>query len=123
MANSEMSPDMIRKVQQNLKQTGLYKSRVDGVRGPQTEAALRDFQQQHNINASGQLDEQTLDAMNIGNNTNQSNAANQNNQNGAQQSANYNPPPSNNNSQANYNPPPPNTADQTNNNGNTNTTH
>ena len=127
-ANSEMSPDMIRKVQQNLKQAGLYKARVDGVWGPQTEAAVRDYQQQHNMNASGQLDEQTLDAMNLGtNNTNQSNAANQNNPNGSQQqSTNYNPQSSSNNGQANYNPPPPNTTDQTNNNGsntNTATTH
>jgi peptidoglycan hydrolase-like protein with peptidoglycan-binding domain len=121
-AGTELSPNMIRKVQQNLKQTGLYKARVDGVWGPQTVAAVRDYQQQHNLNASGELDEPTLDAMNLGtSNTNQSNAAGQPNH----QSANYNPPPQNNNGQTNYNPPAPNNApDQTNNNNtgtNTNT--
>lgn len=127
-SNREMSPDMVRKVQQNLSQAGLYKARVDGVWGPQTEAAVRDYQQQHNINATGELDQQTLDAMNLGTNNNQNNAANQTNQNGGQQqqSASYNPPPNNNSGQANYNPPPPNntTGQNSNNNGsNTNTTH
>ena len=62
VASSEISPDMIRKVQQNLKQAGLYKGRVDGVWGPQTGAAVRDYQQQHNINATGELDQPTLEA-------------------------------------------------------------
>jgi peptidoglycan hydrolase-like protein with peptidoglycan-binding domain len=125
-AGNEMSPDMIRKVQQNLNQAGLYKARVDGVWGPQTEAAVRDYQQQHNFNATGELDQQTLDAMNLGtNNNNQSNAATQNGGQ-QQQSTNYNPPPNNNSGQANYNPPPPNntTGQNNNNNGsNTNSTH
>jgi peptidoglycan hydrolase-like protein with peptidoglycan-binding domain len=122
---SELSPDMIRKVQQNLRQAGLYKGRVDGVWGPRTEAAVRDYQQQHNLNASGQLDQQTLDAMNLGTNNNPNNAANQNNANaGQQQPANQsygtnNPAPNSNNGQANYNPPPPNNPnDQNNNNTN-----
>jgi peptidoglycan hydrolase-like protein with peptidoglycan-binding domain len=116
----ELSPDMIRKVQQNLKQAGLYKGRVDGVWGPQTEASVRDYQQQHNINASGQLDQPTLDAMNLGTNNNP------NNENaGQQQPANQsygsnNPGQNSNNGPANYNPPPPNTTnDQNNNNANT----
>jgi peptidoglycan hydrolase-like protein with peptidoglycan-binding domain len=126
--NAELSPNMIRDVQQNLKQAGLYNARVDGVWGPRTQAAVRDYQQQHNMNATGELDQQTLDAMNLGTNTgNQNNATNQGNDNGAQPSnqANYNPPPNPNNGQANYNPPPPNNPnDQTNNTDNTtNTTH
>lgn len=118
---SELSPDMIRKVQQNLRQAGLYKGRVDGVWGPRTEAAVRDYQQQHNINASGQLDQQTLDAMNLGTNNNPNNATNQNagQQQPANQSYGSNPGPNSNNGQANYNPPPPNTTnDQNNNNAN-----
>jgi peptidoglycan hydrolase-like protein with peptidoglycan-binding domain len=130
----ELSPSMIRKVQQNLKQAGLYNARVDGVWGPQTEAAVRDYQQQHNMNATGELDQQTLDAMNLGtSNTNQSSATNPNNGNNGQQPAsqrygsNYNAP-SSSSGQANYNPPPPsntsnNTTDQTNGGGNTGTTH
>jgi peptidoglycan hydrolase-like protein with peptidoglycan-binding domain len=117
--NGELSPNMIRQVQQNLTQAGLYKGRADGVWGPQTEAAVRDYQQQHNLNATGQLDQPTLSAMNLGTNTNQS--YNQNSGANGQQPANqrygsnYNPPPSSN-TQPNYNPPPPNNpTDQTNN--------
>jgi peptidoglycan hydrolase-like protein with peptidoglycan-binding domain len=55
-------------VQQTLKQDGMYHSRVDGVWGPASQAALRDYQQQHNMNATGQLDQQTLASLNLGNN-------------------------------------------------------
>jgi peptidoglycan hydrolase-like protein with peptidoglycan-binding domain len=84
---TEMSPDTIRGVQQNLKQAGLYRGRVDGVWGPATEAGVRNFQQQHNLNATGQLDQDTLTAMNLGNGANQQ---------PAQHSSNYNPPPDSN---------------------------
>ena len=114
--NGQLSPDMIRQVQQNLSQAGDYKGRADGVWGPQTEAAVRDYQQQHNLNATGQLDQPTLSAMNLGTNTNQS--YNQNDTSGQQPASqrygsNYNPP--NANTQPNYNPPPPNAPNQTNN--------
>jgi peptidoglycan hydrolase-like protein with peptidoglycan-binding domain len=114
--SGQLSPDMIRQVQQNLTQAGDYKGRADGVWGPQTEAAVRDYQQHHNLNATGQLDQPTLSAMNLGTNANQS--YNQNNDTSAQQptdqryGSNYNPPP-NNNAPPNYNPPPP--PNQTNN--------
>ena len=62
----ELTPDMIRSVQQNLQQGGLYHGRVDGVWGPSTQAAVRSYQQQHNMNATGQLDQATLSAMNSG---------------------------------------------------------
>ena len=114
MASTELSPDMIRKVQQNLKDAGLYRARVDGVWGPQTGAAVRNYQQQHNINATGQLDQPTLDAMNLGtNNANQSSAGGAYNQNGGQpQTTTYNPQPNTGSGQANYNPPPNNTSNQ-----------
>ncbi len=115
--NGQLSPDLVRQVQQNLTQAGVYKGRADGVWGPQTEAALRDYQQQHNLNATGQLDQPTLSAMNLGTNTNQS--YNQNNDTNGQPASqrygsNYNPP-ANTNTQPNYNPPPPNAPNQTNN--------
>jgi len=93
--NGQLSPNMVRQVQRNLTQAGDYKGRADGVWGPQTEAAVRDYQQQHSLNATGQIDQPTLSAMNLGSN-NQS----------------YNPPPTTN-TQPNYNPSPPN--NQTNN--------
>src|SRR5262245_37062283 len=62
---TELTPDMIRNVQQTLQQDGSYHGRVDGVWGPSTQAAVRNYQQQHNLNATGQLDQDTLAAMNL----------------------------------------------------------
>ena len=42
MSSTELTPDMIRDVQQTLAQGGTYQGRIDGVWGPQTEAAVRD---------------------------------------------------------------------------------
>ena len=114
--NGQLTPDMVRQVQQNLTQAGTYKGRADGVWGPQTEAAVRDYQQQHNLSATGQLDQPTLSAMNLGTNDNQS--YNQTNDSSGQPpnpryGSNYNPP--SNTTQPNYNPPPPNAPNQTNN--------
>ena len=104
-----MSQDTIRQVQQNLQQAGMYRARVDGVWGPATEAAVRSFQQQHNLNATGQLDTDTLSAMNL-NNNNQNYGSNNNpptnDQSANGQPNNYNPP--NNVAQSN-NPNQPNT--------------
>jgi len=66
MASTEMTPDMIRSVQQTLAQEGMYRGRVDGMWGPATQAGVRSYQQQHNMNATGQLDQDTLAAMNLG---------------------------------------------------------
>jgi peptidoglycan hydrolase-like protein with peptidoglycan-binding domain len=69
-AAPELTPDMTRSVQQTLQQDGLYHGRVDGVWGRGTEAAVRNFQQQHNLNATGKLDQDTLTAMNLGTGSN-----------------------------------------------------
>jgi len=67
MASTELTPDTIRNVQQTLAQEGMYRGRVDGMWGPATQAGVRSYQQQqHNMNASGQLDQETLAAMNLG---------------------------------------------------------
>lgn len=63
----ELSQDTTRQVQQELQQDGMYKGRVDGVWGPQTQSAVRQYQQQHNLSTSGQLDSQTLASLNVGN--------------------------------------------------------
>jgi peptidoglycan hydrolase-like protein with peptidoglycan-binding domain len=62
-----VTPDTIRQVQQTLQQQGLYHARVDGVWGPQTQAAVRSYQQNNNLNASGQLDQQTMASLTQGN--------------------------------------------------------
>ena len=66
-AQQPVTPDTIRQVQQALQQQGLYHARVDGVWGPQTEAAVRSYQQNNNLNASGQLDQQTMASLTQGN--------------------------------------------------------
>jgi hypothetical protein len=48
-----------KQLQQQLKQQGLYKGAVDGIAGPQTQAALKAFQRQQGIEASGQVDTRT----------------------------------------------------------------
>jgi peptidoglycan hydrolase-like protein with peptidoglycan-binding domain len=62
----ELTPDMTQQVQQKLQQDGLYRGPIDGVWGPGTEAGLRTYQQQHNLNATGKLDANTLASLSIG---------------------------------------------------------
>lgn len=70
MQQQPLTPDTVRQVQQTLQQQGMYRGRVDGVWGPATQSAVRSYQQQNNLNASGQLDQQTLAALNLGNSQN-----------------------------------------------------
>jgi peptidoglycan hydrolase-like protein with peptidoglycan-binding domain len=59
------SSDVVRQVQQELKQTGIDAGPVDGQWGPLTAKGVKEFQQSQNIQASGQLDEKTLAALGI----------------------------------------------------------
>ena len=93
-----ISQDTIQQVQQKLQQDGMYRARVDGVWGPATEAAVRSYQQQHSLNATGQLDADTMASLNMGGNQNYGNAQQPTEQ---RYGSNYNP---NNNTTAN-NPP------------------
>lgn len=54
----------VRQVQQALKDKG-HDLQVDGIMGPQTQAALRDFQQQQGMQGSGNLNQQTLSALGV----------------------------------------------------------
>lgn len=58
--NGELSQGTIQHIQQELQQRGFHHGNIDGTWGRETESALRDFQQQHGIPASGQLDYQTF---------------------------------------------------------------
>jgi peptidoglycan hydrolase-like protein with peptidoglycan-binding domain len=68
--SAAVSPALVQQVQQRLQQQGLYNGQIDGVWGPGTEAAVRSYQQQHNLSASGQLDADTLASLNVGANQN-----------------------------------------------------
>jgi peptidoglycan hydrolase-like protein with peptidoglycan-binding domain len=61
----ELSPEMVQRVQTMLQQQGLYNGSIDGKWGSGTQAAVRAYQQKHNLTASGQLDQATLNAMDL----------------------------------------------------------
>src|SRR5262249_37478250 len=54
-----LSPQAVRMVQQNLRQQGAYTGQVDGVWGPDSQAALQRFQQAHGLQVTGQLNQAT----------------------------------------------------------------
>ena len=58
------SSDQVRKVQSALKDNGEH-VKVDGIWGPRTSQALRDYQQKNGLQASGQLDDQTKQKLNV----------------------------------------------------------
>ena len=62
------SPELVKQAQQALKDKGLNAGPVDGRWGPQTQQAVKAYQQQNQIQASGQLDRETLASLGIGQN-------------------------------------------------------
>jgi peptidoglycan hydrolase-like protein with peptidoglycan-binding domain len=59
--------ETIRSVQQALDDQGYNAGTVDGVMGPRTEQALRQFQQAQNMRPTGRPDERTLTALGVSN--------------------------------------------------------
>lgn len=57
--------NMIRQVQQRLKKQGFNPGGIDGTLGPQTQQALRWFQNSKGLIATGVLDTKTLDALGV----------------------------------------------------------
>jgi peptidoglycan hydrolase-like protein with peptidoglycan-binding domain len=60
-----LTKDQIQQVQERLKAEGVDPGPVDGVMNPQTEAALRQFQQKKGLPTSGAVDEATLRELQI----------------------------------------------------------
>lgn len=54
-----VSRDQIKQAQQKLQSDGLYNGKVDGRAGPETQQALKQFQQKNQLQQTGQLDQQT----------------------------------------------------------------
>jgi peptidoglycan hydrolase-like protein with peptidoglycan-binding domain len=76
-ASANLNQDEIRQAQQALNQKGFNVGRPDGLMGPKTENAIKEFQQKQGLNATGQLDDQSLAALGVsasttGQNTGQS---------------------------------------------------
>lgn len=57
--------DSVRQSQQALKDKGYDPGPVDGVNGPKTRTALRQYQQKENLNEDGQLGPQTKDRLGV----------------------------------------------------------
>ncbi len=65
-SSSQQGQDQnVREVQQMLSQQGFDPGPADGIMGPHTQKALRAFQQAHNLQASGSIDDQTLSALGV----------------------------------------------------------
>lgn len=56
---------VVRQVQEKLKQEGYQVGPVDGIWGPKTQSAVREFQQAEGLEATGQLNQQTLAALEV----------------------------------------------------------
>ena len=61
--HSSANAEQVRQVQQKLNDIGYHAGSVDGVLGPQTESALRQFQRARNLDATGRIDSKTLAAL------------------------------------------------------------
>lgn len=61
----QASSETIRSVQQSLSEQGYDAGPVDGIMGPKTREALKEFQQAQGLDASGELNEQSLAEMGL----------------------------------------------------------
>ena len=55
-----------KKVQETLRDKGYYTAPVDGILGPQTRAAIRQYQQSENLPVTGRLDAETAGKLGVG---------------------------------------------------------
>ncbi len=55
----------VREAQQALKDKGFDPGPVDGLNGPKTRAAVRDYQKQQNLNVNGRLGNETLTTLGV----------------------------------------------------------
>jgi peptidoglycan hydrolase-like protein with peptidoglycan-binding domain len=62
---TQPSSDQVRSIQRNLADRGYNAGKVDGRLGPRTQQALRDFQRDQNLQASGRADPQTMAALGV----------------------------------------------------------
>ena len=60
-----MSKEKVKQVQAALKSKGMDPGPEDGVLGPKTQGALREFQKSNNLTATGRIDEKTASALGV----------------------------------------------------------
>lgn len=59
--------ELVRQIQQNLSRRGLYDGKVDGLMGPQTEAAIAFYQETRGMETTGKPDTMVLNALKVDN--------------------------------------------------------
>jgi Putative peptidoglycan binding domain len=64
-AGPDIGEDGVRRIQEALDQAGHDVGPIDGQWGPQTESALREFQEAQGMEATGEPDEETLTALGL----------------------------------------------------------
>jgi peptidoglycan hydrolase-like protein with peptidoglycan-binding domain len=65
-AQSQTGQAEVRQAQERLKELGYYEGAIDGVYGPKTAEAIREYQQGQGLTATGRLDQETAQALQIG---------------------------------------------------------
>lgn len=64
-ADQQVSRDKVTEVQDKLKEKGFDVGQSDGLIGPKTSEGLKNFQEANNISASGELNQETIDALGL----------------------------------------------------------
>lgn len=59
----QATPSEIRQAQEKLQDEGLYHGKVDGQMGPETQQALRQYQEKNNLQATAKLDQETMNSL------------------------------------------------------------
>jgi peptidoglycan hydrolase-like protein with peptidoglycan-binding domain len=63
--SGQWSKDKVKAIQEALKSKGFDPGTADGVVGPKTNQALRDFQKSNNLQATGRIDDKTASALGV----------------------------------------------------------
>jgi peptidoglycan hydrolase-like protein with peptidoglycan-binding domain len=58
-----VSKDRVMTMQRELAERGLYDGKIDGISGPETQSALREFQNRNGLSPTGELNASTADAL------------------------------------------------------------
>jgi len=61
----QRDPQMVRQIQQKLQDQGFDVGQIDGMWGPQTSSALKEFQRQQGMDADGKLSQSTVSALGV----------------------------------------------------------
>jgi peptidoglycan hydrolase-like protein with peptidoglycan-binding domain len=65
VGGSQWSKDKVKEIQEALKSNGFDPGTADGVIGPKTNQAIRDFQKSKTLQATGRIDERTASALGV----------------------------------------------------------